>query len=102
VGAEEKIWLSSPSYHEKFNLQMSHHYFPKKIYGKCIFSEPKYKADFSPYLSGPFYFYSYHGMSKDSFKNRNEELLQKGFNLTWRQKFDCNNRTYHQGTWVKL
>ena len=95
-------WLSASDYQEEFNYQLGNDFYPKKVYGKCISSSDKYRADFAPFSSQNFSFSSIHGAGQEVFSTKDSELKNQGYQLTWVQSFSCFNKTIYQATWEKL
>ncbi len=94
-------WMSSSEYQQTFDKKLKERAYPERVEGRCDLGKTQYRAAFTPFPQGRFYFYSYHGKDKAYFDKRNGELDSKGFRLTSSSRFECAGRKLYQGTWIK-
>jgi hypothetical protein len=94
-------WMDSRSYQNEFNTQFKKKYFPAKISAQCVGFEPKFKGLFLPFPSENFKFWSYHGLDRSKYLEREKYMKRNGYENIWNHNFFCNGKSYYQATWVK-
>lgn len=97
-------WLSPAAYQREFDHQVKRGFYPRKVEGKelPISDEIKYRATFTKFPGRNFSFYSYTGMSKNTFRRKNAEYTSQGYKLIWDQSFEnWAGELIYQATWIK-
>ena len=99
-------WMNGNEYQENFDRKYQEGYYPVVVEAKSsLTGNTEFRACYVPfpkYPSEAFYFYSYHGITTESFENRHKELKADNFSLAYHQPFETpQGDVIHQATWIK-
>ena len=100
VSKQYTSWMSAADYQKEFNRQVQLKNYPEEVEGRCDSTSPQYRGLFK-YKPSDLSFWSHHGLNGNRFNERDQELINKGYQRVWHQEFECSGKTLHQGIWIK-
>lgn len=94
-------WLTPTEYQKLFDAKVRERQYPQiveaTVYGDGILLH----AMFVPCPTGRFFFYSYTGMSRDVFNQRNQLFQRDGYTLAHQQSVVLSGSELVQATWTR-
>jgi hypothetical protein len=100
LGARSE-WMTSAQYQRDFDTRAPKGFYPQEVEGRCEAGSETYLPDWKPQPPGAAFF-SYFGMTREGYDNKNREYAAQGFSLVSVKHFsDCSGVERYQATWLK-
>jgi len=94
-------WMTSAQYQRDFDTRAPKGFYPHEVEGRCEGGSEKYLPAWKPQPPGAAFF-SYFGMPREGYDNKNREYVAQGFSLVSVKHFtDCSGVERYQATWLK-
>lgn len=102
--AEQKTdWISSSQYQAVFNKMVDNRYYSDFTEGRLKNGFIQYRGSFKPFFKGFKRFYSYIGMTDESYAEKKATLEAKVYEEIYHNYFlDHVGERLHQACWIKL
>lgn len=99
--APRSEWMTSAQYQRDFDTRAPKGYYPQEVEGRCEAGSEKYLPDWRPQPPGAGFF-SYFGLTREGYDNKNREYVAQGFSLVSVKHFrDCSGVERYQATWLR-
>ncbi|HAV13346.1 MAG TPA: hypothetical protein DCX06_07655 [Opitutae bacterium] len=94
-------WMNGREYQDAFD-ERARDLYPIVVEAK-VSDQNKvlFRAYYTEIPDGPFWFWSNHGISTETFEEIRRKRKEEGYVLIHHQPLHVGNRTIHQATWAK-
>lgn len=102
-GQPESNWMTYDELSVTNDTKGKQQFYPSIIDGHCDGNVEKYKAQWKPFPPGTSAYYTWWGMHKELFDQRNNYYVSNGYKLLTENTFaDCAGEYTYWATWLKI